>query len=419
MGNCQGRLVSEPKAEVKILLDEEKKEAARIFTIRNSNGLEARICDYGAALTYMSVPDQFGQFDDIVLASEELVNLKYNFAYLGATIGRLAARTAGGSFPLNGKTVSLARNHGKHQLHGGNTGFHNTRWKGYQGTSADGEFVDLTHTFPDGEDGYPGDMFVRVRYTLTDANRLEIVTQARCTEDCPINTTNHSYFNLEGHEAGSEGKDGIKSHRIRVFSNRYVAVDQDMIATGELLDVDGTALDLRQSTPLKQGLYALRRNKTTNGGYDHTFVIDKKMSSDFGTPSIRSPSQDEGKKRPWNQCAKSSSIGVPETPLLMAAEVFLRKNGRLLRVYTNQPAVHIYTGNFLNGKQTGKGDISYHQFGGLCLECEELPNTLNLQDSNEDVDPAFTRTIVGPKRKEYESRIVFEFSAVSPALGEL
>eukprot|EP00467_Chlorarachnion_reptans_P012883 CAMPEP_0114516580 /NCGR_PEP_ID=MMETSP0109-20121206/17410_1 /TAXON_ID=29199 /ORGANISM="Chlorarachnion reptans, Strain CCCM449" /LENGTH=415 /DNA_ID=CAMNT_0001696991 /DNA_START=13 /DNA_END=1260 /DNA_ORIENTATION=+ len=372
-------------------------ESASIFTLRNNNGMEVRLCDLGAAITAIKVPDQYGQFEDVILASENVDALKNNSNFLGVTVGRQCARTGGAKFTLNGKSYDLTCNDGgKNHLHGGKIGFHHAQWKGQPGCDSRGKFVVFTYNSPDGEDGYPGDMQAKVRYTLTESNRLEINMRATCTKDCPVNMTNHAYFNLNGHRAGSEGGTGIATHRIVIHAKKHVETGPDLVATGKFLEAKG-ATDFHRPALLRPKLKEMEGDTATNGGFDHTYLISDKLAFDAEIKA-----EIDSLKQPVD--AEFAS----EKKIRLAAEVAAGRNGRRMRVYTDRQAMHFYTGNFLDGTSKGKGGIKYMKHGGFCLEAEDLPNAINLHHKK-GVEKEFVPNIVGPSTDPYKGVIVFEF----------
>mmetsp|Transcript_9606 Transcript_9606/g.17545 ORF Transcript_9606/g.17545 Transcript_9606/m.17545 type:complete len:440 (+) Transcript_9606:79-1398(+) len=367
--------------------------------------MEARLCEYGAAITALKVADQYGQFDDIVLASESMADLKNNAAYFGATIGRLCGRTAYGSFSIGGETYKLPINNGKHSLHGGLTGFHNTRWAAVSGSNHSGSFVKFTNLLRDQLDGYPGDLSISVTYTLTEKNQLMISVDGECSMDCPLNVTNHSYFNLNGqHHATCTTNDnendeqqlendeqqlavGIRNHNVQIYGKKIVETNDELIANGKLKPVEGTAYDLREGELLADALPRLKDLVSQRGGFDNTYLIDEDLS-----------------------LAAADAMGGGEhgQTLRLAAQVTCEGSGRRMRVYTDQQCVHLYTGNFLDGTQKGKGGVQYRQYGGFCLETEDLPNAINLENK-EGSEKAFRARIVGPG-KPYKAVFMYEFS---------
>jgi len=467
----------EASAEAKVITQKEDKEGViTLYTLRNTKGMEVRLCDYGAAITAIVLPDAC----DVVLASESPEDLRKNSCFLGVLVGRQAARTGGAQFHIDGVHHKVTVNdNGRNHLHGGATGLHNATFAGSCGIDSGQAFVDFAYTSPDGEDGYPGEMKIVARYTLTNDNKIVLSIAAECTKACPVNFTNHSYFNLNGHKSGD-----VSDHIVRIFASKYVEVDNELIATGKLLGVSGGrsdnplfgsipaphVFDFRKPTKLGPRLQAkeISGNKATNGGYDHTFLIDPDLprptpptlekketkeeeeEKEGGKEENKEEGKEEGKEEEENKeeeeknnndntpanekeaeekskakSAQSEGEGEGEgevegegegegedkgRPLLLAAEVRSRK--RRLRVWTDMQACHFYTGNFLDGKVPGKDGAAYPQFSGLCLECENLPNAINLANQSGS-DEAFKPVIVGPG-SPHNATIVFDFSQDPP-----
>ncbi|MCC2548696.1 galactose mutarotase [Hymenobacter sp. BT175] len=316
--------------------------AAQLFTLTNAHGLQASITDYGGTVTSLLVPDRHGVLADVVLGFDSVAGYQSpaylrSGPYFGALIGRYGNRIRGGRFELNGKVYTLATNNGPNHLHGGLKGFDKVIWKAEPGTSADGATLKLTYQSPDGEEGYPGTLRVTVVYTLTADNALRIDYTATTDRPTPVNLTNHSYFNL------GPGPD-ILAHELTLRADRYTVVGDTLIPTGELRPVAGTPFDF--TTPHAIG----ERIAQVEGGYDHNWVLTG------GT---------EG-----------------------AATVYEPVSGRVMDVFTDQPGVQCYTGNFLDGTLTGQGGRVYGKHAGFCLETQHFPDSPN--------QPGFPSTILQP-----------------------
>ena len=320
----------------------------QLYTLQNSQGSRATISTYGGILTSLLVPDKTGQLGDVVLGFDSLAgytNAIYSqeMPFFGALIGRYGNRIRLGKFSLGARTYSLPINNAPNSLHGGPQGFHVRVWDAQPGTSADGPTLTLTYQSPDGEEGYPGNLSVTVVYTLTEANALRIEYTASTDQPTVLNLTNHSYFNLNyGHD------DTILGHELTLHADRYTPVDDTQIPTGELTPVRGTPFDF--TTPHAIG----ERIAQVPGGYDHNWVLADQL-------------------RP--------------APAL-AATVHEPASGRTLAVYTDQPGVQFYAGNFLNGKLTGKGGIAYGKNYGFALETQHFPDSPN--------QPSFPTTELRP-----------------------
>ena len=307
-------------------------QLVRLHTLTNKNGMSVSIMDYGATIVKILAPDRNGKLDDVVLGFDKFSPYLHIKTYFGATIGRYGNRIAKGQFEL-GKTVyQVPRNDGPNSLHGGSRGFDKRMWK-VEPVESDVPAIRFSRLSPDGEEGYPGNLFVSVTFSLNDDNELRISYEATTDKVTVINLTNHSYFNLAG--GGT-----ILDHVLTLHANSYTPVDATLIPTGEIKPVAGTPFDFLNPTPM--GLHL----KETGGkpvGYDHNFVVNKGWFSD----------------------------------LSVAAEVDEPKSGRTLTVSTDQPGVQFYTGNFLDGTLTGAGGNLYRQYTGFCLETQHFPDSPN------------------------------------------
>jgi aldose 1-epimerase len=303
-----------------------------IYTLKNG-ATEARIMGYGAILVSLKTADRTGQSADIVLGYDSLDGYTGgNKAFFGAIVGRYANRIAHGTFVLDGKTYSVPKNDGENSLHGGTRGFDKVVWQMKQ--IANG--VELTYVSKDGDQGYPGTLTATVRYTL-NGNTLNIDYSATCDADTVLNITNHSYFNLAG-----QGKGDILGHQLKLNASRYTPVDQTLIPTGELAPVEATPFDFRKPTAIGQRINVDNEQLKFGKGYDHNWVLDKTGDA-----------------------------------LAEAAEVYDSGSGRVLQVWTTQPGVQFYSGNFLDGTITGKNGNVYGQRSGLCLETQHFPDSPN------------------------------------------
>jgi aldose 1-epimerase len=331
-----------------------------LYTLTNSHGLEVKAISYGAIITSIRVPDRKGQFADIVLGHDTLEGYIPNPPYLGALIGRYANRIANGSFTLDGKKYSLPVNNGSNTLHGGIKGFDKVVWDA--DPLASGKIgVVFTYLSKDGEEGFPGNLKVKVTYTLTDADELIVDYEATTDKATPINLTQHSYFNLAG-----EGSGDVLNHEVMLNADRFTPVDSNLIPTGEVRSVKGTPLDFTTPARIGARIDDHYEQLVLAKGYDHNFVINRK---------------DRG--------------------LELAARVYEPTSGRVLEVSTTQPAVQLYTGNFLDGSVTGKQDHVYRKRNAFCLETQHYPDSPN--------HPEFPSTILRPG-ETFRSQTVFKFS---------
>jgi len=327
-----------------------------MYTLTNANGLVAKIITYGAIVTELHVPDKNGTLGDVVLGFDNLDQYVKGHPYFGAIVGRVANRIALGKFTLNGKDYTLAVNNSPNHLHGGVKGFDKVVWKAEPTRSKDGPAVKLTYRSPDGEEGYPGNLDVTVVYTLTNKNALRIEYTATTDQDTPVNLTNHSYFNLAG-------QGDIGSHELLLNADRYTPTDDTLIPTGEIKPVKGTPLDFTTAHPIGDHLAEVGGDPK---GYDHNYVL--------------------------NGGGKN---------LTLAARVYEPTTGRVLEMYTTEPGVQLYTGNFLDGTLTGKGGIVYKQHSAFCLEAQHFPDSVN--------HPDFPSVILKPG-KIYRQRTEYVFS---------
>jgi aldose 1-epimerase len=327
-----------------------------IFTLTNAAGVEVKAMTYGGIITSWRVPDRRGQLADIVLGYDDPAGyIKDNSPYLGAIVGRYGNRIAKAQFVLDGHTYALAANNGVNHLHGGTQGFDKVLW---EGEALRGAGVAFSRTSVDGEEGYPGNLKVRVTYTLTDKNELVLSYEATTDKPTPINLTQHSYFNLAG-----QGTGDILGHEVRINADRYTPVDATLIPTGELAPVDKTPFDFRTPTAIGARIASEHPQMQFGRGYDHNWVLAR------------------------------SGAG-----LSLAADVYEPKSGRTLQVRTTEPGLQFYTGNFLDGTLTGKDGRVYRQRYGFCLETQHFPDSPNM--------PTFPSTTLRPG-ETYRTRTVF------------
>ena len=335
-----------------------------LFTLTNAHGIEVRLTNYGGIITSLRTPDRSGRFDDIVLGYDSLSGYLHDSEYFGAIVGRYGNRIAKGRFTLDGATYRLAVNNGPNSLHGGIRGFDKVVWNGEPFRSNDTEGVALDYTSADMEEGYPGTLRTRVTYTLTDDNRLIVDYQATSDKPTPINLTQHSYWNLAG-----DGSRDILAHVLTINADSMTPVDTTLIPTGEISPVAGTPFDFRTPTPIGARIDQ-RQNMQIHygGGYDHNFVLNRG--------------------------------GAAADSLVHAAHVAEPSTGRTLDIFTTEPGIQFYSGNFLDGTITGKAGHIYKYRYGLALETQHYPDSPNR--------PNFPSTILRPGQ-QYRSRTVFAF----------
>ncbi|MGV8983990.1 aldose epimerase family protein [Clostridium sp.] len=308
-----------------------------LFTIKNSKGMVAKVTNYGGTLVSLMVKDNKGEVGDIVLGYEKVEDyIKYKY-FLGATVGRVANRIENSSFELNGTQYKLAKNEGENHLHGGIVGFDKVVWKEKLQVEESNDSIEFSYLSIDGEEGYPGNLNVRVKYTVTEDNELKIEYFAVSDKDTIVNLTNHSYFNLTG-----QGSGDILKHKIMINSDKFTINNKLAIPTGEIAKVENTPMDFRKLTYIGENISSDYEQIVFGNGYDHNWIINN-----------------SGEK------------------LNKAAEVYDEKSGRAMEVYTTKPGVQFYTGNFLKGLEPGKGGTTYCRRGGLCLETQYFPNAIN------------------------------------------
>jgi len=324
------------------------------YTLRNAKGTEVKILNYGGTVTDIIVADKNGQPGDVVLGFDDIQGyLQKGNPFFGALVGRYGNRIANAKFSLDGKTYTLAANNNGNHLHGGIKGFDKVIWNVDQ---ADSTSLHLSYNSKSGEEGYPGNLQVKVVYSLDNDNALKIDYTANTDSATPVNLTNHAYFNL------SAGKDStILDHELMLDADRYTAVNDKLIPTGQLPAVKNTPMDFTKSKRIGNDIGKVK------GGYDHNWVLNKKGND-------------------------LSLIGTLYHPA----------SGRVMEVYTTQPGVQFYTGNFLDGTLTGgRNGAKYVQHAGLCLETQHFPDSPN--------QPSFPTTILKPG-ETYHETTVYKFS---------
>ena len=306
--------------------------AVDVYTLKNKNGLVAKVITYGALLAEMHVPDRNGRLGDVTLGFDNLQQYLDGHPYFGATIGRYANRIAKGRFTLDGRTYTLATNNGPNHLHGGLRGFDKVVWNASILGSETGASVKFTYVSRDGEEGYPGTLTATVVYTLTDRDELRLDYTATTDKATVVNLTNHAYWNLA--ERGE-----ILGHLLMLNADRYTPVDDTLIPTGEIAPVRGTIMDFTQPMPIGSRIRQLTNDPQ---GYDHNYVL-----------------RGGGGK------------------LALAARVEEPNTGRILEIHTTEPGIQFYSGNFLDGTLRGKGGAVYQQHHAFCLEADHFPDSPN------------------------------------------
>jgi aldose 1-epimerase len=332
-----------------------------VYTLANKNGLTMHVTNWGGRIMSLMVPDKKGILGDIVLGYDSAEQYLNGNPYFGALIGRVGNRIAKGKFSFEGKEYNLAINNGVNALHGGPRGFHNVYWEAIPSISTNA--LELHYLSKDGEEGYPGNLDVKVTYTLTDKNELMIDYAATTDKTTIVNLTHHSFFNLAG-----DGVGDILKHEIMIPSDRFTPVDQGLIPTGELRKVDGTPFDFREPHAIGERIGNDDDQLRAGKGYDHNWVLNKKGND-----------------------------------LSLAARVTEPVSGRVMEVWTTEPGLQFYSGNFLNGKDIGKGGKPYPFRGAFCLEAQHFPDSPN--------HPEFPSVVLRPG-ENYKQKTVYKFLIV-------
>jgi len=329
-----------------------------LYTLKNSQGAEAKISNYGGIVVSIKVPDRKGKFGDVVLGYDDLEGYLKRHPYFGAMVGRYANRIAKGRFKLNGQEYSLPINNGPNSLHGGNNGFDKKVWEPRILATPDGAGLQLRYLSKDGEEGFPGNLSVMAVYTLMEDNGLRLDLTATTDKETVVNLTQHSYFNLAG-------KGNILKHVVMIPADKFTPTDRGLIPTGELRSVEGTPFDFRRPTPIDARIDEDDEQLKFAGGYDQNCVINK----------------------PPDQLGLCARVKEPTT-------------GRVLEVLSTQPGLQFYTGNFLDGSLTGKGWWAYQRRDGFCMEPEHFPDSPN--------QPSFPSTVLKPG-EVYKQTIIYRF----------
>lgn len=333
-----------------------------IYTMTNAHGITVKFISLGGCITAIDTPDRHGHMGDIVLGYRGLKGYDSDNTYFGAIVGRYANRIAKGTFTLNGKTYHLPINNGVNSLHGGTSGFNLQIWKVEPAQAKNGVAATLSYTSPDGQDGYPGTMKVQVTYTLEDSNALRIDYQATTDKPTVLNLTDHSYFNLDGNGSGS-ALDQI----VQINADSYTPTDATQIPTGKIAPVAGTPMDFRKPTPLGARIREPFKQLILAHGYDHNWVLNKKQPG----------------------------------ALSFAARAYSPLTGRIMDVYTTEPGVQLYTGNYLNGTVVGSSGTTYRQGDGYTFETQHYPDSPNHAN--------FPTTVLNPGQT-FHSTTIFRFS---------
>jgi aldose 1-epimerase len=339
-----------------------------VYTLRNSRGMEVKILTYGGILQSIKVPDRSGRMANVTLGFDNIQDYVSKSPYFGCITGRYANRIAKGRFTLNGRAYQLPKNNGPNSLHGGNKGFDKQIWTASVIPATSSSVgLKLTWTSPNGDQGYPAELAVEVDYTLTNANEIKMDYTA-VNEDARLSTivnlTNHAYWNLRG-----EGSGTILDHRLRLNASRYTPVDPTLIPTGELVSVAGTPFDFRRATAIGARINLAHPQIVVGRGYDHNWVLNRSNPTD--------------------------------TSMLLAAHVWEPTSHRILDIYTDQPGIQFYAGNFLDGTLVGTSGKTYRQSDGFALETQHYPDSPNHR--------SFPSTVLAPGAT-YTTHTIYKLS---------
>ncbi|MFK7811067.1 MAG: aldose epimerase family protein [Maribacter sp.] len=338
-------------------------DSVGFYTITNDNGIEVSFSNFGQRIIALQVPDKSGKFEDIVLGYATVDEFVNNRNYYGSVIGRYGNRIAKGQFKIGDTTYDLAKNNGENHLHGGVKGFESVVWN-VDGVS--GSEISFSRLSPDMEEGYPGNLMVKVHYSLNNQNELRIRYEATTDKPTVVNLTNHSFFNLKG-----EGNGDILNHIVMINADGYTPVDSGLIPTGKIENVSGNPFDFREAKTIGKEIDSDFGQIKIGNGYDHNYVLNE-------TPK--------------------NSVG-----LKLAAKVEEPESGRTLEVYTSEPGVQFYTGNFMDGSDIGKTGKPYVFRGSFCFETQHYPDSPN--------QPSFPSTLLNPG-ETYETTTIYKFGVV-------
>jgi len=332
-----------------------------LYTLTNANGAVAKITNYGGIITSLTMPDKNGLYEDVVLGYDSLSDYLKESPYFGALIGRYGNRIANGKFQLDNKAYSLPVNNGPNSLHGGTKGFDKVLWDVSTVQTDSGVGLKLLYESPDGDQGYPGNLKVEVNYLLGNDNTFNINYKASTDQRTIVNLTQHSYFNLSGNT-----RNNILDHLLTLNADQYIPINADLIPLGKPKDVSGTPFDFREATPIGKGINDGDIQLKNGNGYDHCWVLN-----------------------------------TSDSTLHFAARLEHPTNGRTLEVYTSEPGIQFYSGNFLDGTIKGKYNQVYHKYTGMALETQHFPDSPN--------QPEFPSVILNPG-DIYSSSTTYKFS---------
>ncbi len=333
-----------------------------VYTLKNANHVEVKITNYGGIVTSIRLPDKNGKFDDIVLGYDDLQEYVDNNPYFGCIVGRYGNRIGNAKFTLNGEEIILAKNDGENNLHGGLRGFDKVLWNVEPAAEKDSQSLKLTYLSKDGEEGFPGNLKVTVTYTLTNDNSFRIDYMATTDKPTVVNLTNHTYWNFAG-----EGSGDILGHQLMLNADSYTPVDQGLITTGEIISVENTPMDFRSPAAIGDRIESDYEQIKFGKGYDHNWVLNKKETD------------------------------KPD----LAATVYEPVSGRCMEIFTTEPGIQFYSGNFLDGSIIGKSGRAYEFRNGFCLETQHFPDSPN--------KPEFPSVVLEPG-ETYKTTTIHRFS---------
>ena len=336
----------------------------KLYILKNKNGMEMSVTNFGARVVELFAPDKSGKFEDVVLGFDNLKDYQDSpGGYFGAPIGRYGNRIANASFTLNGETYTLEANNGPNNLHGWPGGYHNVVWEVMEESD---QMLKMKYVSPDGEAGFPGTLTVLMTYSLTDDNEFKIEYEAETDKPTVVNLTHHSFFNLNGH-----GEGDVHNHQLKLNADHYTPVNDVLIPLGEIAPVEGTPMDFREPHLIGERVDDDFGQLKVGGGYDHNWVLNSDGSTDAPV---------------W------------------AATVLVPENGRTMKVYTTQPGVQVYTGNFMNGSSKSKEGKTYGKRSAICLETQHFPDSPN--------QPNFPSVVLNPGEK-YQHSCIYAFSVTN------
>ena len=335
-----------------------------VFTLANKNGMTMRVINYGGIIVSLTAPDNQGKFEDVVLGYDSLSHYLKDNPYFGALIGRYGNRIAKGKFSLEGKQYQLSLNNSGNHLHGGIKGFDKVFWNIEPYDANDGSALRLTYRSTDGEEGFPGNLQAEVIYTLTDKNELRINYRATTDQKTIVNLTQHTYFNLSGN-----AKSDILSHELVLNADKFIPVDKSLIPQGDLKAVAGTAFDFKTPFAIGSRIDQKDQQLQFGGGYDHCWVLN--------------------------------NVGVNNNAPAQAATLYDPSSGRVVNIFTTEPGIQFYSGNFLDGSNIGKDGVVYKHRYGLCLETQHFPDSPNRKD--------FPPVVLNPG-EEYSTQTIYAFT---------